>query len=118
MNGKQSLLSFTYSRRSMSFSGPPAPKDCSLSDAVDPKSEGTHAEIAVVGLAHLFHRLEALGHVGLQLIVHLLLIPHETLYVLQSKDSSRITYKAALTLLILWRSKHENLANNTWTHSK
>lgn len=65
-----------------SLLGPPPPEDCGPTNSVNPESEGSHSEIAVVGPAHFLHGLEPIGHVSPQLIVHLILVPQETLYVL------------------------------------
>lgn len=54
-------------------------------NTVNPESEGSHTEVAIVHLAHLFNVFECFGHVCLQLIVHLFLIPQEALNVLQQK---------------------------------
>ena len=63
-------------------SGLPAAEDGGAGDAVDAEGEGAHAEVAVVGAAHLLGVPEGAGHVRLELPVHLLLVPHEPLDVL------------------------------------
>lgn len=75
---------FIKSRQLCMVSGFPTPKYCSPCNTVNSKGEGSHAKITVVSLAHLLHIFETFGHVRLQLIVHFLLIPHESLDVLQS----------------------------------
>ncbi|BBH06909.1 hypothetical protein Prudu_018676, partial [Prunus dulcis] len=63
---------------------PPSEDSCPC-NAVNPKREGSHPEVTVVGFAHLLHIFEAFGHVSPQLIVHLFFIPQETLDVLHRK---------------------------------
>lgn len=70
-------------------SGSPTPEDGCSCNAIDAEGEGSHSEIAIVGLAHFFHIIEPSGHVSPQLIVHLFLIPHETLNVLQNAQKTR-----------------------------
>jgi hypothetical protein len=66
----------------------PSPEDGGASDAVDTEAEGAHAEVAVVAPAHLLHVLERALHVCLQLRVHLLLVPHEPLDVLNNQSKA------------------------------
>ena len=56
-------------------SGLPAAEDGGAGDAVDAEGEGAHAEVAVVGAAHLLGVPEGAGHVRLELPIHLLLAP-------------------------------------------
>lgn len=67
----------------------PSSENGGASDTVDTEGEGAHAEVAVVAPAHLLHIPEPTGHVGLQLIVHLLLVPHETLNVLNKPQEQQ-----------------------------
>lgn len=63
--------------------GFPTPKDGCPGNTINSKGECSHAQIAIVGSAHLLHIFEPSGHVRPQFIVYFLLIPHETLNVLQ-----------------------------------
>ena len=63
--------------------GFPTPKNSSSCNPVNSKGKGSHTKITIVGLAHLLHISETSCHVSFQLIVHFLLVPHESLDVLQ-----------------------------------
>lgn len=69
-------------------SGFPPPQEGGTSNMVHPKSEGSHAKTAIVGLAHALDVEESQGHVPLKLTVYLVFIPHEPLNVLQTYTQS------------------------------
>jgi len=62
----------------------PSPEDGGARDAVDAQREGAHAEVTVVAPAHLLHVPEGARHVRPELRVHLLLVPHEPLDILNN----------------------------------
>ena len=74
-----------HGHETVSSSGFPSPEDGGARDAVDAQREGAHAEVAVVAPAHLLHVPEGARHVRPELRVHLLLVPHEPLDVLNDR---------------------------------
>ena len=87
-------------------SNSPATKEGCMGNPADPKREGPHAEPASMRPAHLFHISETSSHVRLQLCVDLLLLPHESLYVLSNQtQKSQRSCSSLGRLRRLWKSQ-------------
>lgn len=56
-----------------------------MSNTVQPQGGSPHSEIAVISPTHLLDVPESTSHVPLKLQVYLILVPHESLDVLERK---------------------------------
>lgn len=76
----------SLARKELGF---PATQESGLGDALHSKRESTHPRTAVVRVAKLLDVDVRILHVLLQVSVHLLLFPRESLYVLHAEYSKQ-----------------------------
>ena len=100
--------SLIFIQTASSLSGFPTPKDGCPGDAVNSEGESSHTQIAIVGSAHLLHIFEPLGHVRPQLIVYFLLVPHETLNILQVTKPHQILLICKCVVTHCWFCKSQH----------
>lgn len=94
----------------------PTPYESGTCDAIYPKNEGSHPQIAIMSFAHCLDILESSEHIPLELTFHFLLFPHESLNVLQHNNNI-LRFKKTM-LLLQCRVTRIEQALLTWTKRK